>query len=75
MCHNGFNSLGSPNIFHGLRYREWMPKVWELYKLYVQRMKEDSPDHLNPTLCVEKNYLLGQTDYKYSAQGTAVIST
>ena len=22
MCDNGFNSLGGPNIFHGLRYRE-----------------------------------------------------
>ena len=30
MCDNGFNScLGSSNIFHGLRYREWMRKVWE----------------------------------------------
>ena len=40
MSDNGFNSLGSPNIFHGLRYREWMHKVWELYKkLYVQKKK------------------------------------
>ena len=27
MCDNGFNSLGSPNIFHGLTYRERMHKV------------------------------------------------
>ena len=24
MSDNGFNSLGSPNIFHRLKYREWM---------------------------------------------------
>ena len=41
MCDTGFNSLGSPNIFHGLRYREWMREVWESYKFYVQKMKED----------------------------------
>ena len=35
MCDKGFNSLGSPNIFHGLRYREWMHEVWESYKFYV----------------------------------------
>ena len=40
MCDNRFNSLGSPNIFHGLRYREWMHEVWESYKFYVQKMKE-----------------------------------
>ena len=40
MCDTGFNSLGSPNIFHGLRYREWMREVWESYKFYVQKMKE-----------------------------------
>ena len=27
MCVNGFNSLGSPNIFRGHRYREWMPEA------------------------------------------------
>ena len=27
MCDNRFNSLGSPNIFHGLRYREWMHEI------------------------------------------------
>ena len=27
MCDNGFNSLGSPNIFHELRYREWMQSM------------------------------------------------
>ena len=31
MCDNGFNSLGSPNIFHGLRYRAWIHEVWESY--------------------------------------------
>jgi len=29
MCDNSFNSLGSPKIFHELRYREWMREVWE----------------------------------------------
>ena len=50
MCDNGFNSLGSPNIFHRLRYREWMHEVWESYKLYVQKMKEDSRDKSDATL-------------------------
>ena len=31
------NSLGSPKIFHGPRYREWMDEVWESYKFYVQK--------------------------------------
>ena len=54
MCDNGFNSLGSPNIFHGLRYREQMHEVWESYKFYVQKMKEDSRDNPDATLCLEK---------------------
>ena len=41
MCDNGFNSLGSPNIFRELRYRVWMHEVWESYKFYVQKMKQD----------------------------------
>ena len=66
MCDNGFNSLGSPNIFHGLRYREWMHKVWELYKkLYVQK-KEDSPDHPDPKPSLEKKDVLRQAYYKYA---------
>ena len=64
MCDENFNSLGSPNIFHGLTYKEWMPEVWESYKFYVQRMKEDSPDRPYPTLSQEKNNLLGQVYYK-----------
>ena len=55
MFDNGFNSLGSSNIFNGLRYREWMYEVWESYKFYVQRMKEDSPDDPDATLCLEKD--------------------
>ena len=69
---NGCNRLVSPNIFRGLRYREWMPEVWESYKLYVQRMKEDSPDHPDPSLSGEKNDLLGRRIT--STQATAVIS-
>ena len=53
MCDNGFNSLGSPNIFHGLRYREWMHEVWESYKFYVQKIKELSRDNPDSTLCQE----------------------
>ena len=37
MCDNGFNSLGSPKIFHRLRYREWMHGIWESEKFYVQK--------------------------------------
>ena len=66
MCDDNFNNPGSPNIFHGLRYREWMPEVWESYKFYVQRMKEDSPDRPDPTLSQEKKNLLGQAYYKYA---------
>ena len=50
MCDNGFNSLGSLNIFHGLIYRDMMREVWGSYKFYVQRMKEDSSDDPDPTL-------------------------
>ena len=35
MCDNGFTSLGSPNVFHGLRYREWIHEIWESCKFYV----------------------------------------
>ena len=60
MCDNVFNSLESPNIFQGLRYREWMHKVWELYKkLHVQK-KEDSPDHPDPKPSLEKKDVLRQ---------------
>ena len=65
MCDNGFNSLGSPNIFHGLRYREWMHEVWESYKFYVQKMKEDSRDNPDVTLCLEKDDVLCQAYHKY----------
>ena len=54
MCDNGFNSLGSPNIFHGFRYREWLHEVWELHKFHVQKMKEDSRDNPDGTLCRER---------------------
>ena len=35
MCDDGFNSAGSPKIFDGVRYSEWMREVWESYKLYA----------------------------------------
>ena len=31
-------------MLDGLRYREWMHEVWESYKLFAQRIKEDSLD-------------------------------
>ena len=68
MYHNGFNSLGSPNIFYGLRYREWMHEVWESYKFYVQKMKEDSRDDPDATLCLEKDDELRQAYYKYARE-------
>ena len=55
MCDNGFKSLGSPKIFDGLRYRKWMREVWESFKLYAQRMKEESREDPDPTLSLEKN--------------------
>ena len=68
MCDNGFNSLGSPNIFHGLRYREWMREVWKTYKFYVQKMKEDSSDDPHPTLSLEKEDVLRQPYYNYARE-------
>ena len=44
MCDSRFDSLGSRKILDGLRYREWMHEVWESYKLFAQRIKEDSLD-------------------------------
>ena len=67
MCDNGFNSLGSPKIFHGLRYRKWMDEVWESYKFYVQKMKEDSRDDPDPSLCLDKDDLLRQAYFKYAS--------
>ena len=46
-----------------------MPEVWESYKLYMQRMKEDC---LDPILSLEKNDLVGQRRIT-STQVTAVI--
>ena len=68
MCDNGFNSLGSPNIFHELRYREWMHEVWESYKFYVQKMKQDSRDNPDATLCLEKDDVLRPAYYKYARE-------
>ena len=68
MGDNGFNSLGSPNIFHGFRYREWLHVVWELYKFHVQKMKEDSRDNPDATLCLEKDDVLRQAYYKYARE-------
>jgi len=68
MCDNGFNSLGSPNIFHGFRYREWLHEVWGLYKFHVQKMKEDSRDNPDVTLCLEKDDVLRQAYYKHATE-------
>ena len=44
-----------------------MPEVSESYKFYVQRMKEGSPEHPDPTrLSLGKDYLLSQAYYKYA---------
>ena len=43
-----------------------MPEVWESCKFYVQRMKEDSPEHPDLTLSLEKNDMLGQAYYKFA---------
>jgi len=32
MCNNGYNTLCSPGIFEGLRYRPWMHGAWEEYQ-------------------------------------------
>ena len=32
MCDNGYNTLTSPGIFEGLRYRTWMHGAWEEYQ-------------------------------------------
>ena len=52
-CDNGFNSLGSPNIVHVIIYREWIWEVWESGKVYIRKMKEDSPGDPDPTLSLE----------------------
>ena len=32
MCDNGYNTLSTPGIFEGLRYRPWMHGAWEEYQ-------------------------------------------
>ena len=32
MCDNGYNTLTSPGLFEGLRYRPWMHGAWEEYR-------------------------------------------
>ena len=32
MCDNGHNTLTSPGLFEGLRYRPWMHGAWEEYQ-------------------------------------------
>ena len=32
MCDNGYNTLCSPDIFEGMRYRPWMHGAWEEYQ-------------------------------------------
>ena len=65
MCDNGFNSLGSPTILHGLRYREWVHCESMGFIQNVCPKKEDSPDHPDPTLSLKKNNVLRQAYYKY----------
>ena len=43
MRDNGVNSLTSPRIFHGLRYRRWMDEMWDSYKRRVQEPGRISP--------------------------------
>ena len=37
-------------------------------RFYVQKMKKESPDDLDPTLSLEKNDVLGQVYYKYARE-------
>ena len=32
MCDNGYNTLSTPGVFEGLRYRPWMHGTWEEYQ-------------------------------------------
>ena len=32
MCDNGYNTLSTPGIFEGMRYRTWMRGAWEEYQ-------------------------------------------
>ena len=46
-----------------------MHEVWESWHtFYVQKMKKESPDDLDPTLSLEKNDVLGQVYYKYARE-------
>ena len=45
-----------------------MHEVWESYKFYVQKMKEDSRDDPDATLCLEKGDVLCQAYYKYARE-------
>ena len=41
-----------------------MHEVWGLCKFYIQKMKEDSRDDPDTTLCLEKDDVLRQAHYK-----------
>ena len=45
-----------------------MREVWESYKFYVQKMKEDSSDDPHPTLSLEKDDVLRQPYYNYARE-------
>ena len=46
-----------------------MHEVWESWHtFYVQKMKKESPDDLDPTLSLEKNDVLGEVYYKYARE-------
>ena len=65
MCENGVNSLTSPKILHGMRYRTWMGEVWESYKRHIQNMATDSQD---PLIRLDREYVLLRAYYKYAKE-------
>ena len=32
MCDNGYNTLSTPSVFEGMRYRPWIHGAWEEYQ-------------------------------------------
>ena len=43
-------------------------QVWKSYKFHVQKIKEDSRDVPDPTLCIEKDDVMHQAYYKYARE-------
>ena len=65
MCENGVNSLTSPKILHGLRYRTWMDEVWESYRRHIQNMTKDPQD---PLIRLDGEFVLLRAYYKYAKE-------